>query len=74
MSAKSLIIFGKTLQKPQEGVYYKSRLKNRVTIESPRDYIFVRVLYEHCVTVIGGEYLVWYGLYGKKNRALKDYD
>ena len=54
MSAKSLIIFGKTLQKPQERVYYKTRLKNRVTVESARDYIFVRVLYKHCVTVIGG--------------------
>ena len=54
MSAKSLIIFGKTLQKPQERVYYKTRLKNRVTVKPARDYIFVRVLYEHCVTVIGG--------------------
>ena len=54
MSAKSLIIFGKTLQKPQERVYYKTRLKNRVTAKPARDYIFVRVLYEHCVTVIGG--------------------
>ena len=54
MSAKSLIIFGKTLQKPQERVYYKTRLKNRVTVKPARDYIFVRVLYEHCVKVIGG--------------------
>ena len=54
MSAKSLILFEKTLQKLQLGVYYKTRLKNRVTIESPRDYIFVGVLEKCCVTVIGG--------------------
>ena len=54
MSAKSLILFEKTLQKLQQEVYYKTRLKNRVTIESPRDYIFVGVLEKHFVTVIGG--------------------
>ena len=54
MSAKSLILFEKTLQKLQQEVYYKTRLKNRVTIESPRDYIFVGVLEKRCVTVIGG--------------------
>ena len=54
MSAKSLILFEKTLQKLQQAVYYKTRLKNRVTIESPRDYIFVGVLEKRCVTVIGG--------------------
>ena len=54
MSAKSLILFEKTLQKLQQGVYYKTRLKNRVTIETPRDYIFVGVLEKHFVTVIGG--------------------
>ena len=54
MSAKSLILFEKTLQKLQQGFYYKTRLKNRVTIESPRDYIFVGVLEKRCVRVIGG--------------------
>ena len=54
MSAKSLILFEKTLQKLQQGVYYKTLLKNRVTIESPRDYIFVGVLEKRCETVIGG--------------------
>ena len=54
MSAKSLILFEKTLQKLQQGVYYKTHLKNRVTIESPRDYIFVGVLEKRCLTVIGG--------------------
>ena len=54
MSAKSLIMFEKTLQSLQGRVYYKTRLKNRVTIEPPRDYIFVGVLDKHCVTVIGG--------------------
>ena len=54
MSAKSLILFEKTLQKLQQGVYYKTRLKNRVTIEAPRDYIFVGVFEKRCVTVIGG--------------------
>ena len=53
MSAKSLIMFEKTLQSLRGRVYYKTRLKNRVTIESPRDYIFVGVLEKHCVTVIG---------------------
>ena len=33
MSAKSLILFEKTLQSLQIKVYYKTRLKNRVTIE-----------------------------------------
>ena len=54
MSAKSLILFEKTLQSLQGKVYYKTRLKNRVTIETPRDYIFVGVLEKRCVTVIGG--------------------
>ncbi len=54
MSAKSLILFEKTLQKLHQRVYYKTRLKNRVTIESPRDYIFVGVLEKRGVTVIGG--------------------
>ena len=54
MSAKSLILFEKTIQKLQEEVYYKSRLKNRVTIEPPRYDIFVRLLEKRCVTVIGG--------------------
>ena len=54
MSAKSLILFEKTFQKLQKGVYYKTRLKNRVTIESPRDCIFVGVLEKRCATVIGG--------------------
>ena len=54
MSAKSLILFEKTLQSLQDKVYYKTRLKNRVTIETPRDYIFVGVLEKHFVTVIGG--------------------
>ena len=54
MSAKSLIMFEKTLQKLQNEVYYKTRLKNRVTIETPRDYIFAGVLEKHFVTVIGG--------------------
>ena len=53
MSAKSLILFEKTLQSLQDKVYYKTRLKNRVTIETPRDYIFVGVLEKHFVTVIG---------------------
>ena len=39
MNAKSLILFEKTLQSLQGEVYYKTRLKNRVTIETPRDYI-----------------------------------
>ena len=54
MSAKSLILFEKTPQSLQERFYYKTRLKNRVTIETPRDYIFVGVLEKHFVTVIGG--------------------
>ena len=54
MSAKSLILFEKTLQKLQQRVYYKTRLKNRVTIESPDDYIFVGLLEKRCVTLIGG--------------------
>ena len=54
MSAKSLILFEKTLQSLREKFYYKTRLKNRVTIEPPRDYIFVGVLEKCCVTVIGG--------------------
>ena len=54
MSAKSLILFEKTLQSLQDRFYYKTRLKNRVTIETPGDYIFVAVLEKHCVTVIGG--------------------
>ena len=54
MSAKSLILFEKTLQRLQGRVYYKTRLKNRVTIEPARDYIFVVVLEKHYVTVIGG--------------------
>ena len=54
MSAKSLILFEKKPQTLQGRVYYKTRLKNRVTIETPRDYIFVGVLDKHCVTVIGG--------------------
>ena len=54
MSAKSLILFEKTLQSLREKFYYKTRLKNRVTIESPRDYIFVRVLEKRCLTGIGG--------------------
>ena len=54
MSAKSLILFEKTLQSLRGRVYYKTRLKNRVTIELPCDYIFVAVLEEQCVTVIGG--------------------
>ena len=39
MSAKSLILFEKKRQSLQGKVYYKTRLKNRVTIETPRDYI-----------------------------------
>lgn len=39
MSAKSLILFEKIPQSLQGRVYYKTRLKNRVTIETPRDYI-----------------------------------
>ena len=54
MSAKSLILFEKTPQSLQGRVYYKTRMKNRVTIETPRDYIFVEVLEKRCVTVIGG--------------------
>ena len=54
MIAKSLILFEKTPQSLQVRVYYKTRLKNRVTIETPRDYIFVGVLEKHFVTVIGG--------------------
>ena len=54
MSAKSLILFEKTLQISQGRVYYKTRLKNRVTIEPPCDYIFLGVLEKRCVTVIGG--------------------
>ena len=53
MSAKSLILFEKTRQSLQGEVYYKTRLKNRVTIETPRDYIFVGVLEKYFVTVIG---------------------
>ena len=53
MSAKSLNLFEKTRQTLQGKVYYKTRLKNRVTIETPRDYIFVGVLEKHFVTVIG---------------------
>ena len=41
MSAKSLIMFEKTLQIPQGKFYYKTHLKNRVTIESPHNYIFL---------------------------------
>ena len=54
MSAKSLILFVKTLQSLQGKVYYKTRLKNRVTNETPRDYIIAGVLEKHFVTVIGG--------------------
>ena len=54
MSAKSLILFEKTLQSLQRRVYYKTRLKNRVTIEALRDYIFAGVFEKRCVTVIGG--------------------
>lgn len=54
MSAKSLILFEKTPQSLQGRVYYKTRLKNRVTIETLRDCIFVGVLEKHFVTVIGG--------------------
>ncbi len=54
MSAKSLILFEKTLQSLRDRVYYKTRLKNRVTIEALRDYIFAGVLEKRCVTVIGG--------------------
>ena len=54
MSAKSLNLFEKTRQSLQVRVYYKTRLKNRVTIEPPCDYIFVGVLEKHCMTVIGG--------------------
>ena len=53
MSAKSLILFEKTPQSLQGRVYYKTRLKNRVTIETPRDYIFVGLLEKYFVTVIG---------------------
>ena len=54
MSAKPLILFEKIPQSLQGRVYYKTRLKNRVTIETARDYIFVGVLEKHFVTVIGG--------------------
>ena len=54
MSAKSLIMFVKKLQSLQARVYYKTRLKNRVTIETPRDDIIAGVLEKHFVTVIGG--------------------
>ena len=53
MSAKSLILFVKTLQSLQGKVYYKTRLKIRVTFETPRDYFFVGVLEKYFVTVIG---------------------
>ena len=54
MSAKSLILFVKKLQILRGKVYYKTRLKNRVTNETPRDYIIAGVLEKHFVTVIGG--------------------
>ena len=40
MSAKYLIMFEKTLQILLKKFYYKTHLKNRVTIESPGNYIF----------------------------------
>ena len=40
MSAKSLIMFAKTVQIPRKIIYYKIPLKNSVTIGSPEDYIF----------------------------------
>ena len=40
MSAKSLIMFVKTVQIPRKTIYYKTRLKNSVTIGVPEGYIF----------------------------------
>ena len=54
MSAKSLILFEKTLQSLRGKFYYKTRLKNRLTVEPARDYILVRELDKCCVRAIGG--------------------